>query len=63
MYDPLDSRGVPTSRGIPMVVRIAATIGIIMIFAVGGFVILESWYGHQWPADKTLRTPLAATRP
>ena len=58
MYDPLDSRGVPTSRGIPKAVQYFAFVGIVLIFAIGAFVIHESWYGHQWPADKVLRVPL-----
>lgn len=58
MYDPLDSRGVPSSRGLPKAVQYFAFIGILLIFAIGGFVIHEAWYGHQWPADKVLRLPL-----
>ena len=58
MYDPLDSRGVPTSRGLPKAVLYAAIAGILVIFAIGAFVVQQSWYGHQWPADKVLRLPL-----
>ncbi len=58
MYDPLDERGVPTSRGVPMAVRIAAIIGLLCIFGMGGAVIGFSYYGHQWPATKALRIPL-----
>lgn len=58
MYDPLDQRGVPTSRGVPMAVRIAAVIGIIAIFAMGWWTIYNASYGHQWPWSKALRIPL-----
>jgi hypothetical protein len=59
MYDQTDERGVPQSRGIPTIVTIAAAIGILVIFAIGAFVIAESWYGHSWPPDRTLRLPLS----
>lgn len=59
MYDLTDNRGVPQSRGIPKVVTFAVVVGILAIFAIGAFVIGESWYGHSWPADKTLRLPLS----
>lgn len=58
MYDPTDERGVPTSRGIPRVVIIAATIGILAIFAVGAYTIVMSGYGHMWPWQQALRIPL-----
>ena len=59
MYDPLDSRGVPVSRGVPMLVRIATIIGILCIFGVGASVIALGGYGHWWPATKSLRVPLS----
>lgn len=58
MYDPLDERGVPASRGVPMAVRIAAIIGILCIFGIGGATIVFAYYGHQWPSSKSLRIPL-----
>lgn len=58
MYDPLDERGVPVSRGVPMAVRIAAIIGILCIFGMGITTIFYADYGHQWPSTKTLRIPL-----
>lgn len=58
MYDPLDERGVPASRGIPMAVRIATAIGILCIFGMGFTTIFYADYGHQWPSTKTLRIPL-----
>lgn len=59
MFDPTDERGVPTSRGIPRVVLIAATIGILTIFAVGGWTIANGGYGHVWPSQQALRIPLS----
>jgi hypothetical protein len=58
MYDPLDERGVPASRGVPMAVRIAAIIGILCIFGVGATVISFATYGHLWPSTHSLRIPL-----
>jgi hypothetical protein len=58
MYDPLDERGVPTSRGIPTVVRIAAVIGILGIFGLGAYTFFVAGYGHAWPSTKSLRIPL-----
>ncbi|MDQ2680149.1 MAG: hypothetical protein M3Y21_03880 [Candidatus Eremiobacteraeota bacterium] len=58
MYDPVDDRGVPQSKGIPMAVRITAAIGVVLIFAIGAFVIKISDYGHQWPSTQSLRIPL-----
>lgn len=58
MFDPTDERGVPTSRGVPKVVIIAATIGILMIFGVGAWTIWNSGYGHVWPEQQALRIPL-----
>jgi hypothetical protein len=59
MYDPLDARGVPKSRGIPQLVRILTVIGILVIFVIGGAVVALAGYGHHWPADTTLRLPLS----
>ena len=58
MYDPTDERGVPTSRGIPRAVQIAALIGILCIFGVGAYTIYMSGYGHVWPSQQSLRIPL-----
>jgi hypothetical protein len=59
MYDPLDERGVPASRGMPMVVRIATIIGILCIFGIGGSVVMLGGYGHWWPDQKAMRIPLS----
>jgi hypothetical protein len=58
MYDPLDERGVPTSRGIPKAVQIAVIIGVLVIFWVGGYTIYWAGYGHVWPSTHSLRIPL-----
>lgn len=58
MYDPTDERGVPTSRGVPRAVIIAAIIGILCIFGVGAYTIYTSGYGHRWPWQHSLRIPL-----
>jgi hypothetical protein len=58
MYDPVDERGVPVSRGMPRIVQIAAVVGILVIFWVGAYTIQWSHYGHQWPSVKSLRIPL-----
>jgi len=60
MYDPVDERGVPASRGTPTVVRIATIIGILCIFGVGASVIMLAGYGHWWPDQKAMRVPLSA---
>ncbi len=60
MYDNLDHRGVPVSKGIPMAVRWAAAVGMVVIFAMGFLTIKDSDYGHKWPAAKTLRFDLSA---
>lgn len=58
MYDLHDERGVPVSAGIPPLVRIAAAIGLLIIFVMGALVISASAYGHSWPAENTLKIPL-----
>ncbi|MGZ3497027.1 MAG: hypothetical protein ACXWNK_05805 [Vulcanimicrobiaceae bacterium] len=58
MYDVTDQRGVPVSRGVPKIVRVAMVVGIIIVFCVGGDVIMNASYGHVWPAAKALRIPL-----
>ena len=51
---------MPASKGVPLVVKVAATVGIIMIFCIGGWVVLASSYGHLWPANHTLRADLGS---
>jgi ABC-type multidrug transport system permease subunit len=50
VYDPRDSRGVPVSGGIPIIVRIAAVVGLIVIFIMFAIVTKEAQYGHVWPS-------------
>ncbi len=54
----LDFSKVPESRGIPAGLYRIAFLGLIVIFAIGGAVVLMSGYGHHWPSEKTLRVPL-----
>ena len=61
MYDPVDERGVPVSRGVPRAVQIAAIIGILAIFGVGATTIAYAGYGHKWPSVTSLRIPLNHT--
>lgn len=59
MYDPVDERGVPVSRGFPLIVRIAALIGVIFIFGMGAITIGLAGHGHHWPWQSNLRVPLS----
>jgi hypothetical protein len=54
----LDFSQVPESRGIPPVIRYAAIVGLVMIFAIGAASVLLSGYGHVWPADHSMRVGL-----
>ena len=54
----LDFSKVPESRGIPAALHRLIAVGLLIIFAIGAFVCLESGYGHHWPADTTLRVQL-----
>jgi hypothetical protein len=58
MYDVRDSRGVPKSQGIPPIVLLAFTVGVILIFIVGGIVISNARYGHVWPSIDSTRIHL-----
>ena len=59
MYDPVDERGVPASRGFPLIVRVAAIVGIIFIFGMGAITIGLAGHGHRWPSLSSLRVPLS----
>lgn len=48
----------PKSTGVPLGVTVSVAIGVIMIFAIAGGVILLSGWGHHWPSVSTLRVPL-----
>ncbi|MDQ6826595.1 MAG: hypothetical protein M3Z14_05265 [Candidatus Eremiobacteraeota bacterium] len=58
MHDPQDKRGVPVSSGIPKIVIWLTAIGVLMIFAIGGWTILDSGYGHVWPSVNSERVKL-----
>ena len=58
MYDKVDYRGVPVSKGVPNAVMLAGILGLLAIFAIGGATILMGSYGHLWPASHTLRMDL-----
>jgi len=62
MYDRVDSRGVPISKGIPSIVQIAGVIGVIVIFWIGGSVVFSSGWGHMWPASSAQRDSLTGTK-
>ena len=54
----LDLSKVPESRGIPTALYRVVVVGLLIIFAIGASVCLESGYGHHWPSDTSLRVPL-----
>ena len=54
----LDFSKVPESRGVPSGLYRIAVVGLLIIFAIGAAVCLESGYGHHWPSNTTLRVPL-----
>jgi hypothetical protein len=54
----LDFSAVPESRGVPNFLYRVLAIGLLCIFAIGAACVLLSGYGHEWPANHTLRTPL-----
>lgn len=59
----LDFSTVPESRGVPTGLFRVVAIGLLMIFAIGGAVVLLSGYGHHWPANTTIRVPLNNSAP
>jgi hypothetical protein len=59
----LDFSKVPESRGVPSGLYRVIAVGLLIIFAIGGAVVLLSGYGHHWPADTTIRVPLNNTGP
>ncbi len=58
MYDQVDERGVPVSKGIPMLVQVAGLIGVVVIFVIGGSVVYSSGWGHFWPSQTVQRIDL-----
>lgn len=53
-----DFTKVPESRGIPPGLYRVAAIGLLIIFAIGAAVCLQSGFGHHWPSDTTERVQL-----
>jgi hypothetical protein len=58
MKDVRDSRGVPISTGVPMVVRVTAIVGLCVIFTMLSVVIYASKFGHAWPTSTAVQIPL-----
>jgi len=58
MYDPVDQRGVPVSRGVPRIVIYLMLIGVLTIFGIGAWTLLDSGYGHVWPSINSERIRL-----
>jgi hypothetical protein len=56
----LDFNRIPESRGIPKDLYRALILGLLIIFSIGGSVVLFSGYGHMWPSNTTLRVPLSS---
>ncbi len=54
----LDFNTVPESRGVPAALYRVLAVGLLVIFAIGGAVVMLSGYGHHWPSNTTLRVPL-----
>ncbi|MBV8343599.1 MAG: hypothetical protein JO190_01225 [Candidatus Eremiobacteraeota bacterium] len=54
----LDFSKVPESRGVPVALYRVLVVGLVVIFAIGGAVVMLSGYGHHWPSNTTLRVPL-----
>jgi hypothetical protein len=50
---------VPKTGGVPISVHIVTLLGIIAIFVIAGAVVLNSSYGHLWPATQTQRADLS----
>ena len=55
----LDFSQVPESKGVPPGIYRTVALAIVIIFAIGGAVVLMSGYGHHWPADTTERVNLS----
>jgi hypothetical protein len=56
--DYIDFNYVPQSRGIGRGTIVILAIGVLMIFAIGGFTAFLSGYGHMWPYTATERENL-----
>ena len=49
---------VPASKGVPITVHIVTLLGLVVIYIIGGAVVLNSSYGHAWPSENTQRVNL-----
>ncbi len=56
--DTIDFSHVPQSQGLNTVTKVILVIGVLMIFAIGGFSAFLSGYQHVWPASHSLRIDL-----
>ena len=58
MYDVRDEHDVPVSAGVPLLVRLSAIFGIIVILVIIGLVAGNSAFGHAWPSGSSTKIPL-----
>ncbi|HUA09592.1 MAG TPA: hypothetical protein VMA98_09980 [Candidatus Acidoferrales bacterium] len=56
--DTIDFNHIPQSQGLGTGVKFILAIGILAIFAIGGFSAFSSGYNHMWPSDHTMRMDL-----
>ncbi|MDP9023848.1 MAG: hypothetical protein M3N13_00550 [Candidatus Eremiobacteraeota bacterium] len=54
----LDFKSVPQSKGISRQALIIVGIGLVMIFIIGGLTIGMASFGHQWPAEHSMRVDM-----
>ncbi len=54
----LDFSKVPQSQGVPPIIVRTVCVCIVIIFAIGGAVVMNSGYSHHWPSATTLRASL-----
>jgi len=58
--DTIDFSHVPQSQGLNTFTKINLIIGVLAIFAIGGFSAFLSGYGHMWPSNTTERVDLGS---
>jgi hypothetical protein len=58
MHEVKDERGIPKSAGIPPIVIIAASIGVVMVFVIVTLVFTGASFGHSWPAANSTKIDL-----
>jgi hypothetical protein len=59
----IDFSVVPQSRGLNTFTKFILAIGVLTIFAIGGFSAFLSGYGHVWPSEKSMRIDLGKMPP